>query len=98
MADFTSFLYSRLPLLKIEWPDVKMNTVTDADLFYSDGSSAGSVFKLVSIDNKGVLIVMYVFPDGDFTRVRDPTVNQRVFQWVQQSRLMWILGMSSNNE
>ena len=89
MADFITYLRNRFPLLKDQWPGVKLDTVTDTDLFYSDGSSAGSVFKLVSLDVNGYVWVVYVFPNGDFTRVSNPLVNQCVFQWIAMTKVSW---------
>jgi hypothetical protein len=92
MADFTTFLRDRFQLLKDQWPGVKLDTVTDTDLFYSDGSSAGSVFKLVALDaNRYDVCVVYVFPTGEFTRVSNPLVNQCVFEWVTQAKAAWSL-------
>ena len=89
MADFVTYLRARFPLLKDQLPNVKLDTVTDTDLFYSDGSSAGSVFKLVSLDVNGYVWVVYVFPNGDFTRVSNPLVNQCVFQWIAMTKVSW---------
>ena len=91
MADFITFLRDRVQLLKDQWPDVKVGTVTGADLFYSDGCSAGSAFKLVSLDANGYVCVVYVFPNGDFTRVSNPLVNQCIFQWVAMAKAAWPL-------
>ena len=70
---------------------MKLDTVTDTDLFYSDGSSAGSVFKLVVLDAKDFGCVVYVFPTGEFTRVSNPIVNQCVFEWVTLAKAAWSL-------
>ena len=90
MTDFITYLRNCFPLLKDQWPGVKLDTVTDTDLFYSDGSSAGAVFKLVALDaNRYDVCVVYVFPTGDFTRVTNPLVNQCVFQWVAMAKAAW---------
>lgn len=98
MADFITYLRNRFPLLKDQWPGVKLDTVTDTDLFYSDGSSAGSLFKLVSLEAKGYVCIVYVFPNGDFTRVSNPLVNQCVFQWIAMAKSAWALTSVSEKD
>ena len=98
MTDFITYLRNRFPLLKDQWPGVKLDTVTDTDLFYSDGSSAGSLFKLVSLEANGYVWVIYVFPNGDFTRVSNPLVNQCVFQWIAMAKSAWALTSVSEKD